>query len=180
MRHLTREVFARGRRGRALGGLATPIFGQTSASGQMSHFGLRQADLPAVGNHAVRKVDPLAPRQLGDQVALDLHRVGVPGHAQPLAQPTDVRVDHDARREAEGRAQHDVGRLAADAGQLDERVQVARHLAVMLFDQLLAAAGNALGLVAKEAGALDGPLELGPLRPGEGGGIWDTCGTARA
>ena len=63
------------------------------------------------------------------QIALDLHRVGVPRQAQPLAEPGDVRIDDHAAGNAERRAQHHVGRLAPDARQLHQRVQVLGHLA---------------------------------------------------
>ncbi len=47
-----------------------------------------------------------------------------------------VRIDDDARGNAKRRAQHDVGRLAADAGQLDQRSRSCGHLAAVLLDQI--------------------------------------------
>ena len=114
----------------------------------------------------MREVDPLLLRQLFHQVALDLHRVGLCRQAQPLGEPRHVRIDHHAGGDAEGRAQHDVGRLAAHARQVHEFLQRRGHLAAVLVDQLLAAGLDALGLVAKEAGALDGLFQLRQRRGG--------------
>ena len=67
----------------------------------------------------------------GHQVCARFARVLVGRQAQPVGQPLDVGVDDDARGDAEGGAQHDVGRLAADAGQGGQCVEVAGDLAVV-------------------------------------------------
>ena len=72
-----------------------------------------------------------------------------------------MRVDHHARGDAEGRAEHDVGRLAAHAGQFDQLFDALRHLAVVLSDQQAAAGLDVLGLVAKKSGALDVLFQFG-------------------
>ena len=56
--------------------------------------------------------------------------------AGAVADPKDVGVDREGLL-AEGRVEHDVGGLAADAGQLHQRVAVVRHLAAMVVDQCL-------------------------------------------
>ena len=50
-----------------------------------------------------------------------------------------MRVDGQ-RRLAEGHVEHDVGGLAPDARQLDQRFAVVGHLAAMVADQRLATA----------------------------------------
>ena len=62
------------------------------------------------------------------EVALDLHRVLLPRQAEPLREAPDVRVDDDPLRLAE-LGGDDVGGLAGDAGQADELLEPARHLA---------------------------------------------------
>ena len=119
--------------GSASCGPATPIRGQMSASGQTSHFGLRARQIcrpcgimrwlksihSRLGNWAIR--------------SRSIFTASVcRGQAQPPAEPGDVRVDHHAGRNAKGRAQHHVGRLAAHARQLDQRVEVLRHLAAVI------------------------------------------------
>ena len=72
-----------------------------------------------------------------DQPRLDL--VGRLSRRQPeaVADPEDVRV-HRHGRLAESHVEHHIGRLAADSGQLDQRVAVGRNLAAMIADQRLA------------------------------------------
>ena len=70
---------------------------------------------------------------------LDLFRRLAGRQPEPVADAEDVRVDRH-RRLAEGHVEHDIGGLAADARQLDQRVAVARHLAAMVADQRLATA----------------------------------------
>ena len=74
---------------------------------------------------------------------------------------------------AEGRPQHDVGRLATHTGQLGQQVQILRHVAIIVFHQLLATRFDILGLVAKEAGALDRLLQFCRGQRGQigGGGV---------
>ena len=115
----------------------TPIFGQKSASVQASHLGLRamQTCRPWWIMRWEKSIHSFLRHEL-HQVGFDLHRVVVRGEAEPAAEPADVRVDHHAGRFAEGDAEHDVGRLAADAGELRPASSSScGHLAVVLVDQ---------------------------------------------
>src|SRR5690606_11533340 len=87
----------------------------------------RVADPPSVPDHPLREHRPvLAREQLADRV-LDLDRVLLRGPAPAADEAPEVRVDRDAGK-TEGLAEHDVGRLPADAGQLDELVERVRYL----------------------------------------------------
>ena len=66
----------------------------------------------------------------------------------------DMRVDRD-RGLTEGDVQDDVGRLAADAGQLLERFACRRDLAAVVFEQQLAGGQNVFCLGAEKPDALD-------------------------
>ena len=93
------------------------------------------------------------------QLALDLLDGGAPGQPKPVRHPEDMRVDGD-RRLAEGGVEHDVGRLAPDAGQRFERLAIGRHLAAVLLDQDPAGLDQVLCLVAVEAERADGFAQL--------------------
>ena len=63
--------------------------------------------------------------------------------AEALGEPADVRVDADAWY-PKGVAEQDIGGLAADAGQAEQGVEVARHLAAEAVDKCLAAGADGL------------------------------------
>ena len=67
------------------------------------------------------------------------------------------------------RAQDDVGRLASDSRQFHQQLHLDRDFPVVSIDQLLAAGLDALGLAAKEPGALDFLFELGQRQRGKVG-----------
>src|SRR6202022_4009951 len=76
---------------------------------------------------------PLGRRnQLGD-VGLDLDGVGTLGQTEATREPLNVGIDREARH-AEGDTEHDIGGLAADPGQRDQVVDVARDLAAEALD----------------------------------------------
>ena len=104
--------------------------------------------------------DPLLLGYLLDQILFDFHGILVGSQAEPAAEPCHVRVDHHAGRNSIRRAQDHVGRLPANSRQGDQRIQVPWNLAAVLFEQLLATALNALGLVAEEARALNVLLQV--------------------
>ena len=102
----------------------------------------------------VREARPVLARHELHEVALDLHRILLLREAEPLREPPHVRVDDDPLRLAElGR--DDVRRLARDAGQADELVDPARHLAVELLEQHAHRAADRLRLLPVEAGRED-------------------------
>ena len=74
-----------------------------------------------------------------------------------------MRIDRDARH-AESRAENDVRRLAAHAGQRDQFLHRGRYLAVVQFHKLPAAGEDALSFVAEKARRLDHFLQLALLR----------------
>ena len=89
--------------------------------------------------------------------------------AKSLRQTCHMRIDHDARRDSKGRAQHDVGRLATDARQLHKLFHIGGHFAAVFLDELDAAGMDVLGLVAKEARALNQLLQPPGRHVGQGG-----------
>ena len=77
-----------------------------------------------------------------------------------VADPEDVGVDRDGRL-AERDVEHDIGGLAADAGQLLQRLARGRHLAAVIVDQLLRERDDVLGLGVEQADGLDEVAHLG-------------------
>ena len=76
-------------------------------------------------------------------------------------------VHDDPFRPAVGDAENDVGRLAADAVELDQFVERVRDFSTVFFDKTLAAVADGPCLVAEEAGAANHGLEFGGRRAGE-------------
>jgi hypothetical protein len=103
---------------------------------------------------------PARLRQGRGQLLLDGLGIVRRRDAQAVGDAQHVAIDGQARH-AEGVAEHDVGRLAADARQLDERVHRRRHLAVVAFDERARRAGDRSRLAAEEAGRDDQRLDLG-------------------
>src|SRR5262249_50931465 len=94
----------------------------------------READASSVQDHPQREASALLPRDEHVQVALRLYRVRLARELEAPGQPADVGVDREAGQVEADRA-HDVARLAADARQLDEVLQLRGNLAVeVLFD----------------------------------------------
>ena len=75
--------------------------------------------------------------------------------AQPVGQSGDVGVHGDPLVDAERVAEHDVGRLAPDAGKYDQRLHGSGYLPAMLLDQHFAAANDVPGPVSMEPGRVD-------------------------
>ncbi len=135
---------------------STPRFRQTEASPHWSQLRIvRVTDAPAVPDQGVAEEDPLVAREETHQVLLDRLRLDLVGEAEAPGHALDVGVDHEPRRDAVGGAEHDVRGLARDAGQRDQLLEIARHLAAEPLDQALAHPDQALGLVAEEAGRVD-------------------------
>ena len=110
-------------------------------------------------DHLMGKFHPALLGHQGHQVELNLDRVLLAGEPQALGDPAHVGVHYEAR-DAEGVAQDDVGRLAADPRQFYQVIQGSRHLAAELRNQDPAEGLDALGLLAVEAGGVDGLLQV--------------------
>jgi len=89
-----------------------------------------------------------------DQPVLDLAHGLARRKAGAIGDAEDVRVDRDGGL-SEGRVQHHVGGLAADAGQGLERFAVPRHPAAMLLEQELRHRDDVGGLRVEQADAAD-------------------------
>ena len=85
----------------------------------------------------MRKARPVGPRDDALQVALDLHRIVLPRQPEALREPAHVRIDDDPLRAPE-LGGDDVGRLARDAGELDELLESGRNTPVELLDRACA------------------------------------------
>ena len=85
---------------------------------------------------------------------LDVERGLATRKAGAVRNPEDVGVDGDGWL-AEGDVEHDIRRLAADAGKGDERFARVRHLAAELGDELLRQCDQVPRLAAIEADGLD-------------------------
>ena len=124
-------------------------------------------------DHLMGKFYPALLGHQGHQVELNLYRVLLSGEPQALGDPAHVGVHYEAR-DAEGVAQDDVGRLAADPRQFDQVIQGGRHLAAELRHQDLAEGLEALGLLAVEAGGVDGLLQFRQVGSRRSGPRWGT------
>jgi hypothetical protein len=87
-----------------------------------------------------------------DQLVLDGAHVLARRQAGAVGDAEDMRVDRHGRL-AERGVEHDVGRLAAHAGQRFQRFAVVRHLASMVFDQQPAERDNVFGFRIEQADA---------------------------
>src|SRR5690606_24188169 len=92
------------------------------------------AHAPPVEYQGMVHVDPLLAGEQPLRVAFYFCRVVGTAEAQAVGKPQDVSVDGNSRPVVD-RSEYDVGGLAADAGQFQQRVEVVRHLAVVPFDQ---------------------------------------------
>ena len=104
--------------------------------------------LVALGHHAI-------------EGELDIERGLSRREPGAVRDPEDVGIDGDGRL-AEGDVEHDIRRLAADAGKGDERLAIVRHLAVELLDELPRQRDQVPRLAAIEPDGLDlvGELRL--------------------
>src|SRR5215470_1329872 len=103
----------------------------------------------------------LGPARLGQErgeIIVNLLGIFRPGEPEPLAHACHVRVHGDGG-DAEGVAEHDVGRLAPHAGKRDELLEGAGHSAAVALHQRLTHAHEGSGLGLEEAGGVDLLLE---------------------
>ena len=128
---------------------------QQALTAQALHLGrARGAHVAAVQDQPVVRFHPVGRRHALEQLQLHLQRVAPRRQAGAVAHAEDVGV-HRHRRLAEGHVEHHVGRFAAHAGQLLQRLARMRHLAAMLAQQDLASQQQVPRLVAVQADRAD-------------------------
>src|SRR5262245_19009322 len=138
----------------------------------------RRAHLPPVEDHAVAEHRPVLFGNQLHKIMLDFHGVLVLRQPHAPRQPADMRIDGDAGHAIRVAEDH-VRRLAADARQWHQSLHGCRDLAAVFFDNQPAARLDVLGLVAKEAGRLDGFLQLADVSISERLGIRIACEQCR-
>ena len=124
--------------GAGAAGVGSRLDGQMSSSTQSPHRG----DLATQTRRPWRIIRRLnAPRSAGRQVAveleLDLHRVVLRRSGRGAGDSRPTWVSTGQAGQVEGHAAHDVGGLAADAGQRHEVLERGRHLAAEALDERL-------------------------------------------
>ena len=149
----------------------SPNEGQSRAHPARAAGGLAGvADPAAVKDQPVAHDRPLLARDQRGQVGLDLDRILLLGQLHAPRQPAHVGVHGDAR-DAERMAEDDVGRLAPDARQLDQIVELAGHLTAVTLRERGPQTDQRLGLGAEESEGPQKVLQLGPFGPRVGGRI---------
>ena len=102
---------------------------------QRQHSGsARLADIAPVQDQPVMRAEQELGRDAAHQPVLHCARIGPGREAGAVADAEDMRV-HGERRLAEGDVEHDIRRLAPDAGQRLERVAIGGHRAAMALEQ---------------------------------------------
>ena len=119
---------------------------------------LRLADPAAVQDQRVGGAGPSFRRQRGAQLLFDDFGIVRLGDADAVRHAQHVPIDRQPR-DAERVPEHDVRRLAADAGQREQRRHVGRHLALMLLHEGLRHADERSGFRAEESGRMNLRLE---------------------
>ena len=94
----------------------TPIFGQISSKTHSEHFGLRA--LQIFRPCEISQCGNITQSFFGDELAqilFDLFGRGFFGQTESLRKPRNVRVDDDARSDAESVSENDVRGFSRDA-----------------------------------------------------------------
>ena len=110
-------------------------------------------------------------REERHQGRLDLHWIVLRDEAEAVAQPQHVGVDDDSFVDGKRVAEDDVRRLSADAGQLDECLHVARHVAAVASDERVGHRDEVRCLAAEEASTPNHLLDILLSRGGERCGV---------
>jgi len=132
-------------------------------------FGLAgDAEFASVPDDLVGKENPFLAWDHAHQILLDFLRIVVRGQFEAAGDAVHVGVDHYAFGLFEPRAEHDVGRLAGDAGEGEEFFHVAWDLAAEIGDDLFCRTYDRSGFISEEAGGADVGLELLGRERGEG------------
>ena len=121
-----------------------------------------------MNNQPVRETGPFFRRQNLAQIALDLGRILLARQTQAARQPPAMGIDGYTGN-TESVAAYDICGLAADAGERRQLFHRRWNFAVELFDQLLGAAFERLGLGAKQTESAYERFDIGdgrlPKRP---------------
>src|SRR5262245_15717064 len=117
-----------------------------------------KAGTTSVDDEEMRRLGPAGPGQERAEIVVNLLGVFRPGEPEPLAHPCHVSIHGDGGN-VEGVAEHDVGRLAPDAGKRDELLEGAGDSAAVTLRQRLTHAHEGSGLRLEEARRVDLPLE---------------------
>jgi len=112
-----------------------------------------------VKNQGVGRSRPFLRRHRGAELLFDDLRFVRLGNADPVRDAKDVAI-HGQARDAKRMAEHDVGRLSADARELDQFVHGGWDLAVMFVDDGCGHSNKRPRFRAEEAGGLNLRLEF--------------------
>src|SRR5665213_379211 len=115
----------------------------------------RVAAAAAVPDEPVAEQRPVRLRHQHHQFLLQFYRVRSLRQPKTIGKPRDMSVHDHADIDAEGVSEHDVGRLAPDAGERMQFIHRARDFAVEFFHQRGAAGSDVFRLVAEKTGGLD-------------------------
>ena len=128
-------------------------------------------DPPAMPNERVADEGPFALRDHFHEVVFDFDGVlGVfarPCKTKARGEATDVGVHDDAFVFSEGRAEHDIGRLARDAGQRKQVVHRVGNFSAEFIDDHSAGLLNVPRFLPKKARRVNRLLDLSPRRVGD-------------
>src|SRR6185437_11840837 len=122
----------------------------------------RLADIAPMQDQPVMGVEQIFFRYDLEESLFNLDRRLAGGQARPVGDTVQMRVDGD-RRLAVNDIQHDIGGLAADAGQGLQRLARLRYPRIELFDQQLRQRKDVLRLAAVKSDGLD--MALDALHP---------------
>ena len=106
------------------------------------------------------RIRPLLLRDVLHEPLLHGQRRGARRELQPVGDAEDVRIDRDGRM-VEGHTHDDIGRLAPDARQPLQGLEIVRHLAAEFRAEHLAGREDVLRLIAEESAVADLVLECG-------------------
>ena len=120
----------------------------------------RRAPRAAVGDEPMTPDRPMLARNDPHEVALNFLGVSVRRQLEPVRQPADVRVHHDALVDAEGVAEHDIRGLAPDARQRAQLLHLLRNLAAVACEDLGTHRPKVARFRPVEAGRVNDGLQL--------------------
>jgi len=130
------------------------------------------ATTASVPDEQVGEIYPVFARDDFHQRLLDLFWRGLAREAHATREAHDVGVHDDAFGFAVAGAEDDVGGLASDAGELNQRFQRVGDASAVLLGDGAAAAADGAGFIAEETGRMDDEFEFAGRRGGKvSGGV---------